>query len=249
MNGYDATKQIRMYEGGRYDGNGVPIVAMTANNTQKEVERCSASGMDDFLSKPLRINELKKMLLKWVPVDQGEMLGGHGDDAVDFKETTQLNIPGDGFDPLVIEELKGSVGEVLVSMIEAFLEDTPVYLQSLQHAILDGDAKKVRELAHTVKGSASNFGARRVVDLSKILEERGAIDYLVDAENLHKQLKEAYASLSKELQDYIVGSDSDAHLKRNTYSILVVDDDRSMRLALKNVSLDGDSVGRRKLHC
>lgn len=242
MNGYDATKQIRMYEGGRYDGNGVPIVAMTANNTQKEVERCSASGMDDFLSKPLRINELKKMLLKWVPADQGEVPGGHGDDAVDFKETTQLNIPGDGFDPLVIEELKGSVGEVLVSMIEAFLEDTPVYLQSLQHAILDGDAKKVRELAHTVKGSASNFGARRVVDLSKILEERGAIDDLVDAENLHKQLKEAYASLSKELQDYIVGSNSEAHLKGNTYSILVVDDDRSMRLALKNVFKTEDYV-------
>lgn len=80
MNGYDATRQIRMYEGGHDNSPGIPIIAMTANNTQLEVDRCMDAGMDDFLSKPLRIDDLEKMLLKWVPPDKDESTGNHGDD-------------------------------------------------------------------------------------------------------------------------------------------------------------------------
>ncbi len=238
MNGYDATKQIRMYENNRAGERGLPIIAMTANNTQTEAERCTVAGMDDFLSKPLRIEALKNMLLKWIPADQGEstpITDGNVLEAIAGVVTEDQDVFGESYDPLVVQELKNSVGEVLVSMIEAFLEDTPVYLQSLQHAILDGDVKKVRELAHTVKGSASNFGARRVSEIAKILEEKGATDDLEGADNLHKQLKEAYAGLGKALQDYIVENDDSQPVKGNHYHILVVDDDRSMRLALKNV--------------
>ncbi|TNE76078.1 MAG: EAL domain-containing protein, partial [Gammaproteobacteria bacterium] len=243
MNGYDATKQIRLYEGDRGDGRGMPIVAMTANNTQTEVERCTAAGMDDFLSKPLRISELKSMLLKWVPADKDEIAVAESSQPKEItEEAWSDSIEGAGFDPLVVQGLKESVGEVLVSMIDAFLEDTPVYLQSLQHAILDGDAKKVRELAHTVKGSASNFGAKRVADIAKTLEEKGATDELDGSENLHKQLKEAYAVLSKGLQDYIVANDTTQRGQGDHYHILVVDDDRSMRLALKNVFKTEDYV-------
>ncbi len=236
MNGYDATKQIRMYEDSRGGESGIPIIAMTANNTQTEAERCVAAGMEDFLSKPLRIETLQKMLLKWIPADQGELTPITDDtETMTDVVTEDTDVFGGCYDPLVLQELKNSVGEVLVSMIEAFLEDTPVYLQSLQHAILDGDVKKVRELAHTVKGSASNFGARKVTDIAKILEEKGATDDLEGADNLQKQLKEAYVALGKALQDYIVENDESQRVKGNNYHILVVDDDRSMRLALKNV--------------
>jgi len=235
MDGYDATRQIRMYEGGRSEGQGMPIVAMTANNTQTEVERCTTAGMDDFLSKPLRINALKKMLLKWMPTDPEERAVVDGDQASAEPSHEVGEVNGAGFDALVVQELKNTVGEVLESMIQAFLEDTPVYLNSLQHAILEGDAKKVRELAHTVKGSASNFGAYRVAELAKILEEKGATGDLEDAEELHKQLKDAYAALSKGLEEYIVDDDGSPHMRGENYHILIVDDDRSMRLALKNV--------------
>ncbi|MFT6420892.1 MAG: diguanylate cyclase (GGDEF)-like protein [Porticoccus sp.] len=240
MNGYDATRQIRMYEGGHDNSSGIPIIAMTANNTQLEVDRCMDAGMDDFLSKPLRIDDLEKMLLKWVPPDEDESTGNEVDD--DLFSVRGVDISGFSYDPLVIQELKASVGEVIVSMIEAFLEDTPVYLQSLKHAITENDGRQVRELAHTVKGSASNFGARRVTELAKTIEEKGAIDDLAGVDSLFEQLKGAFATLSKDLQEFIPDSDDADKVRKKSYHILVVDDDRSMRLALKNVFKNEDYV-------
>ncbi len=63
MDGYEATIAIRQGEGGR---SRIPIVAMTANPIEGDRERCLAAGMDDYLSKPIRLAALKKMLESWI---------------------------------------------------------------------------------------------------------------------------------------------------------------------------------------
>ena len=240
MNGYDATRQIRMYEGGENADNCVPIIAMTANNTQVEMDRCKDVGMDDFLSKPLRIDELANTLVKWVPRDLPEtsdsQLGEFSPDESAIVDSSA------SYDPLVIQELKDGIGEVIVSMIEAFLEDTPVYLRSLKEAIAQTDTKQVRELAHTIKGSASNYGAYQVVELSRLLEEKGAEAELTGSEKLYKNLVEAYTKLGKDLEEYILAADDSIQGREKGHYLLIVDDDRSMRLALKNVFKSEDYV-------
>jgi diguanylate cyclase (GGDEF)-like protein len=243
MNGYDATRQIRMYEGGETADNRIPIIAMTANNTQVEVDRCMDAGMDDFLSKPLRINELTKTLVKWVPRDLPEtstdtdsQLGELSSDESDIVHSSA------SYDPLVIQELKDGIGEVIVSMIEAFLEDTPVYLRSLKEAIAQTDTKQVRELAHTVKGSASNYGAYQVVELSRLLEEKGAAAELSGSEKLYENLVGAYTKLGRDLEEYILAADDSNQGREKGHYLLIVDDDRSMRLALKNVFKSEDYI-------
>ncbi|HEB26813.1 MAG TPA: EAL domain-containing protein [Porticoccus sp.] len=240
MNGYDATRQIRMYEGGENADNCVPIIAMTANNTQVEMDRCKDVGMDDFLSKPLRIDELANTLVKWVPRDLPEtsdsQLGEFSPDESAIVDSSA------SYDPLVLQELKDGIGEVIVSMIEAFLEDTPVYLRSLKEAIAQTDTKQVRELAHTIKGSALNYGAYQVVELSRLLEDKGAAAELTGSEKLYKNLVEAYTKLGRDLEEYILAADDSIQGREKGHYLLIVDDDRSMRLALKNVFKSEDYV-------
>ena len=64
MDGYEASRQIR--QSGRWPD--LPIVALTANAMPEERERCRAAGMDDYLAKPFRREELAALLDRWVPL-------------------------------------------------------------------------------------------------------------------------------------------------------------------------------------
>jgi len=69
MDGYELTRKIREIEqpaGGSFH---IPIIAWTANVLSDEVERCNAAGMDDFLTKPTELADLKAMLVKWMQKD------------------------------------------------------------------------------------------------------------------------------------------------------------------------------------
>ncbi len=65
MDGFELTAAIRKEESGR---SHIPIIAVTANAMSGEPQRCLDRGMDDYLSKPLRLEELKTVLEKWLPV-------------------------------------------------------------------------------------------------------------------------------------------------------------------------------------
>jgi len=78
LDGYEATRRIRRHENGRR----VPIIALTAHSMAGDRERCMAAGMDAYLPKPIRVEELEEMIKRWLPETQGPADGAQRRDAV-----------------------------------------------------------------------------------------------------------------------------------------------------------------------
>jgi diguanylate cyclase (GGDEF)-like protein len=132
-----------------------------------------------------------------------------------------------------MNELHASVGDVTYRMIESFLEDTPVYLDSLKSALRDGEAQRAYEIAHTIRGSASNFGAKSFVDAVVALEAFSKAGDLSGSDALLDICNERFAVLRKDLERH-QASESGHHTGvTGKYRLLIADDDRTLRLALR----------------
>ena len=236
MNGYDATTKIRELEGDK--AGTLPIIAMTANNSKAEEEHCHDVGMNDFLPKPLSLNRLSEKLDQWVGNEfQQSQLQPASSSEVQQPEATYRPL---SYDVTVVEALREAVGEVVSSMVAAFVEDTPVYLEKLRAAGIEKNARHVREMAHTIKGSAANFGAHDLVRLSKVLEDRAAQEDLSRVLDHVTKISDAFDLLKDDLKQEIspVNQAAKVPFKNDHHSrILVVDDDRTMRLALVDAFL------------
>ncbi len=140
LDGYEATRQIRLAEPCRH----TPIIAMTANTLEGDSEKCLAAGMNDYLDKPILLQALAAVLLKWTaPVDPASL--------------TWL-------------EQKDPSRELLRSVIQQYLDDAPVHLSALREGVANQDAQAVRGQAHALKGSSANFNAKGLQDLCARLE-------------------------------------------------------------------------------
>ncbi len=134
MDGYEATAEIRKREG---DTRHIPIIAMTAHALQGEREKCLAAGMDDYISKPVRAEELEAVLERWIP--QVALCA-----EADFSKINGTAASDDTIDHNVLARLRELQQEgkpdVLNSLIEIFLGDTPSKLAALREAVAQGEA-------------------------------------------------------------------------------------------------------------
>jgi two-component system, sensor histidine kinase and response regulator len=181
LDGYAATREIRATEENR--GVHTPIVAMTANSMSGDRERCLAAGMDDYLSKPLDARAFEETLKRWAPASNG-------------------TAPAPALDRDAFERLRDDLGasELLPRLLELFSTQTPAHLEALQLAVAGGDAARVCNLAHTLKGSAQTLAAPRLAALCQSLEEAGEEGSLANALALLEEIEEAFAEARDALE-------------------------------------------------
>ncbi len=189
LDGYEATRRIRRMEL-ELAATGRPpvhIIALTANALGGDRETCLSAGMNDYLSKPVRLPDLEaglrraRDLIGKRPTPKPQPPASPDDTAIDpavFAGLRALQEPGEA-DP--IAELAG-----------LFLQDTPPRVEAIHAASNLSDITALREAAHTLKGSASNLGARRLAGVCARIETAARQNDAAAAAALLPQLDEEY---------------------------------------------------------
>ncbi|HYJ04261.1 MAG TPA: response regulator [Chthoniobacterales bacterium] len=157
MDGFEATRRIRKLEGSA--GGHIRIVAMTAHAMAGDRERCLAAGMDDYVSKPLRKEDLLRALR-----GRGTAHAGDGES----ESTPTLLYSREQ----LISQLDGDE-ELLSEIVSIFRDDTPTIVQAMGAAVEKSDAPGLAAQAHKLLSSLEVFGAGRARTLALRLEKHG----------------------------------------------------------------------------
>lgn len=181
LDGYAASAAIRAGEAG---DPRVTIIAMTAHAMAGDRERCLQAGMDDYLSKPLRPEELNRVVARWLGL-------GPQDAAISAL-----------VDEARLRTLREDYNEIAGQLAELFADTTPALLNELRDAHRDGDNDATRRAANKLKGSCQNIGATSMATLADTIE-RGK-----DTDSAVEELQAAFAPTRNALHTALGGTQS-----------------------------------------
>jgi CheY-like chemotaxis protein/HPt (histidine-containing phosphotransfer) domain-containing protein len=184
LDGLDATRRICE----RWPEEARPrIVAMTANALPEDREACFAAGMNDYVAKPIRAEELAAALKRVRPLASGN---GSGEEPVEY-----VSLDDDALQNL--RDLGGE--EFLGEVIDAFLSDAPGLVATLSASLESGNAEELRRAAHTLKSNGATLGAEGFADLCRTLEQLAKAGDLDEAPQLVDRIEQQYRPLEEAL--------------------------------------------------
>jgi CheY-like chemotaxis protein/HPt (histidine-containing phosphotransfer) domain-containing protein len=195
MDGLEAARQICQ----RWPGPKRPcIIAMTGNALMGDRERCLAAGMDDYISKPVRVRDLQDALERWGPQklkETGPIRTKPALTVIKPKANSEL------LDQAMLDELATMPAADGISMldelIEIFLQNAPKRIALLSDDL--SNASKLAFHAHALKSMSLNLGAKRLIEISENLEQRGRSGNMDGTLALVQNLHSAFSATKQEL--------------------------------------------------
>jgi signal transduction histidine kinase/CheY-like chemotaxis protein/HPt (histidine-containing phosphotransfer) domain-containing protein len=189
MNGIETTKTI---VNTWPEQNRPFIVGTTAYSTESDARECLDAGMDTCLSKPIKVEELQRILQ-----ERGKYSPGR------TAEKSSPNVAGPIVDLERVKEVTRMGGqqqpELLLHMIDLFLKDFPDNLRTMKELVVRGDLSSLRKTAHRLKGSSLNLGVRLVASTCKEVENRARENDLEGARALVLELERSSELVRTEL--------------------------------------------------
>jgi CheY-like chemotaxis protein len=169
MDGLEATAAIRAMQGREE----LPIVALTANAVAGMKEMFLQNGFNDFLSKPIDVSKLTKIMEKWIPADKRGQAPG---DAVPSVYAESRKLPDiEGLDALAgLAHIGGSQGRYM-NLLEMFCRDARVRLPLLVKTPGERDLKAITTQVHALKSALTSIGAADLATAAARLEEAGRV--------------------------------------------------------------------------
>ncbi|MDD2814900.1 MAG: PAS domain S-box protein [Thiotrichaceae bacterium] len=183
MDGFAATQQLKTWFKHHHIPKPPPIIALTANAMQGDKERCLQSGMDDYLSKPIKTQDLYAMVRHWLPHLYVK--------PISRPPILPLSLIPSTYNQQVVLDLH-YLAQMRLEMrtrgierlIDLYLQEVPNYIKAVHQAVESEDYETLYMAAHKLKGSSVNMGASQIVQLCLELETAARSHSLIQARSL-----------------------------------------------------------------
>lgn len=196
MDGLTTTEKIRS-QTFSCNANTLPIVALTAHAIKGDREMCLESGMNDYLTKPVNPQELKRILDKWLrdppPINESE---------TEFSDKSTDTRPQQFDYETMLDRLMGDT-QLAEHIIRLFLDETPPQLATLGQLLDDHNIREAGYLAHKLMGAAANVDVNLFYATSRRIEEECFHGTESNLDSLHKQLVEQFELARLEMLQFI----------------------------------------------
>jgi PAS domain S-box-containing protein len=198
MDGFEATGALREAESepGR---RRVPIVALTANAMAGDRERCLAAGMDDYLTKPFKLDQLRDVLVKWL------RLGTSTPVLPTLAGPAQTTLDLNAIDSIRALQRAGAPN-LLDKLIPIFWTEAQRLVQTMREGIAGGDHHVVQFAAHQLKSSSANMGALTLSNLCRRLDAGARGRRMDDANRLIRLIDREMAQVRAALDEQIAAT-------------------------------------------
>ena len=167
MSGVEAVKEIKKF-------SKIPVIALTANAFKEDKENYLNSGFDDFISKPLKLEELEKIFNKYLKVKKDYLSM--------FTESLKLN------------------KNIVKQLVNVYFESVGEDLKSLKEAVENKDLDKIYKLAHKINGASANLKMEEVVSIAKELEKNALNKVKIDYQEKFEKLKNLIENIKKNIK-------------------------------------------------
>jgi PAS domain S-box-containing protein len=188
MDGIEATAALREKE--KSGGVHLPVIALTAMVIKGDRERCMAAGMDAYISKPIRVQELDEVLDGYSARLRETMMSAT---PLTQPQASSVN------EAELLERLGGDL-DILSELTTIFRDDYPKQLSSARRAIAAEDAEGVKRAGHALKGALANLAANGPCTTAAAIEEIGTSGDLSSAGSALAQLEKELAGVLESLE-------------------------------------------------
>ncbi|RJP32820.1 MAG: response regulator [Candidatus Omnitrophota bacterium] len=224
MDGYETTRLIRENEKRfqpKQASKRIPIIAITGYSVKGDREKCLAVGMDDYLSKPFSLDQLRTIMERWLPDKRTvcEITEGSSSEAIaEFpdgqsrKSSTGQNRtavhPDTKRSPVIDWNVIASIRslqvegkpDLLATILEKFIDDTNQSLQTIREDIAERRFESIQDIAHRLKSSSASLGAVTLSDLLKNLEKQAESSSLMHISAAFTAVENEYTHVVSALQ-------------------------------------------------
>ena len=198
LDGYAATAHIRHQEAERNEPRRI-IIALTADAFAEDRSRCLTAGMDDYLAKPIDVEQLTAMLYRWlVPQRVAEIAPTPPTSPPATMSAAHRPI----FDEQALLPQLGGNKDLARLIIVSAMGDLPTYFDQLERALVTGDGAAAKRATHTMKSLAAQLGGMELAQHMRETDEHLMVGGGIDAATVAR-LRAQYAELAAALQQWV----------------------------------------------